>query len=381
MQAWQAIRSARTNPLWLLLLSALAVPNSLYGQSADQLLQDTAKNYQTLTNYELAGHANVAIPGSVWQFTGDFTLIGPRKESSQDGGPPKMTPGASRVGGLKLVKTAPDSTEQPPSSASFPFALFMQFGAKIADEVVGVERSGSETLKLNGEDVACDILKVTYRPSTYEHPHPESVSYWISPAKHLVLKEVLTFNAGRHIDHAVWTITFDSVKFGRPKPQWVLDMADIPAVKERREWIGEAAPGFTLPASDGASVTLTSLRGKEVLLDFWSTLCGPCKLEMPMIEEVGREYEGRGVVLVGISFDPTEKSKAWLDRNHRTLRTLTDFDFIASDAYKVHGIPALVLIGRDGKVKQYWEGSVSKATIEAALNSSLKRKRYKHVSN
>jgi hypothetical protein len=78
MQAWQADRSARTNPLWLLLLSALAVPNSSYGQSADQLLQDTAKNYQALTNYELAGHANVAIPGSVWQFAGGFALIGPR---------------------------------------------------------------------------------------------------------------------------------------------------------------------------------------------------------------------------------------------------------------------------------------------------------------
>jgi peroxiredoxin len=94
---------------------------------------------------------------------------------------------------------------------------------------------------------------------------------------------------------------------------------------------------------------------------------------MPMIEQVGEEYQGKGVVLVGISFDPTEKSETWLDRNKRTLRTLTDSDFVASDAYKVHGIPALVLIGRDGKVKQYWEGTVSKATIHEALDSSLKK--------
>ena len=94
-----------------------------------------------------------------------------------------------------------------------------------------------------------------------------------------------------------------------------------------------------------------------------------------MIEEVGHEYEGRGVVLVGISFDPTEKSKAWLDRNHRALRTLTDSDFVASDAYKVHGIPALVLIGRDGRVKRYWEGRVSKAAIQSALDLSLKKSR------
>jgi peroxiredoxin len=379
MQAWQAVRSVRTNPLCLLLLSALAVSNSSYGQSADQLLNETAKNYQTLTNYELAGHANVAIPGSVWQLTGDFTLIGPRKEPSQDGGQPKIIPGASRVGGLKSVKTVLDSPERRPPDASFPLALFMRFGTKIADEVVSVERSSSETLKLNGEDVLCDILKVTYTPSTYEHPHPESVSYSISPAKHLVLKEVLTFNTGRHIDRALWTMTFDSVKFDRPIPPWVLNMADIPTVTERTEWIGKAGPGFTLPASDGSLLTLSSLRGKEVLLDFWSITCGPCKLEMPMIEEVGHEYERRGVVLVRISFDPTEKSKTWLDRNKRSLRTLTDSDFEASDAYKVQGIPALVLIGRDGKVRQYWEGSVPKATIQAALKSSLKRD--KHFSN
>jgi peroxiredoxin len=92
-----------------------------------------------------------------------------------------------------------------------------------------------------------------------------------------------------------------------------------------------------------------------------------------MIEGVGHEYERRGVVLLGISFDPTEKSKTWLDRNSRKLRTLTDSDFAASEAYKVQGIPALVLIGRDGRVKQYWEGTVPKATIQAALKSSLKR--------
>jgi thiol-disulfide isomerase/thioredoxin len=134
----------------------------------------------------------------------------------------------------------------------------------------------------------------------------------------------LALAAVSHIDRALWTITFDSVKFDRPTPPWALDMAEIPTVQERSEWIGKAAPRFKLPASDGSPVALSSVRDKEVLLDFWSITCGPCKLEMPMIEEVGHEYEGRGVVLLGISFDPTEKSKTWLDRNHRTLRTLRD---------------------------------------------------------
>jgi len=380
MTPWRVVSIAKANHLCLLLLSLVAAAHLANAQSPspssseDQLLSETAKNYQTLTDFELDGHAGLAIPGSVWQMNFSFAFVGPRKEPSPDGGPPKVIQGGGRVGRMKPVKTVADSTEPQPTEVGFPFALLNQFGTKIADGVVGVEHAGSETLKLNGGDVPCEILKVTYTPSTPEHPHPEAVTYWINPAKHLVLKEVLTSRAGRHIENGLWTVVFDTAKFNHPPPQWLLDMAKIPKVRVRGEWIGKAAPQFSLPSSDGSPVTLSSLRGKAVLLDFWSTFCGPCKLEMPMLEEVGHEYEGKGAVLLGISVDPTEKSKAWLDKNSRTLRTLTDSDYAASDAFKIHGIPALVLVGRDGKVKQYWEGTVQKETVQAALKSAVKHR-------
>ena len=78
----QAARSPRTNSRWLLLLCAVVAPSLTYAQAADQLLRETAKNYQTLTSYEMSGRATVTIPGSVWQSTGNFTVIGPRKEPS-----------------------------------------------------------------------------------------------------------------------------------------------------------------------------------------------------------------------------------------------------------------------------------------------------------
>lgn len=372
MKLARAACRSKASPFCLLLLVVLTAPFRVHAQSAADLLSETARNYQTLTAFELDGHANLAIPGSAWQFNFAFSYIGPRKKPSSDGGPPTIRPGAGRVDGGKPVKTVLESTEQPPSGVGFPFSLLQNFGMKIADQVLTAERSGAESLQLNGEDVACDILKVTYAPSTSEHPHPESVSYWIDPARHFILKEILTFRAGR-IENGLWTVSFDSVKFNRPPPQWLLDMANIPEVRERSEWIGKPAPEFALPASDGSTVTLSSLRGKEVLLDFWSIYCGPCKLEMPMIEEVGHEYEDRGVVVLGISLDPADESKSWLARNGRTLRTVTDSEFTASEAYSVPGIPALVMVGRDGKVEHYWEGTVEKAALQAALNSSLKK--------
>jgi peroxiredoxin len=352
----------------LVLLSFAIWGRIAYAQSADQLLLDTEKNYQTLTGYELSGHAIVAIPDSTWQMNGDFAIIGPRR--GPDGGPLRGSEGFI-PGYFKPVKTVADSEQKPPR-LSFPRELFAGLD-RIASAVVKVEHTGSETLQLNGEDTVCDILKVTYTPSTSERPRPEEATYWISSIRHLVLKQVVTFSAGRQNDHALWTIIYDSLKLDRPAPQWLLDGANIPNVTERSEWIGKAAPEFALQASDGSSVTLSSLRGKAVLLDFWSITCGPCILEMPTIEEVGHDYESKGVALLGISFDPTEKSKTWLDRHNRTLRNLTDSDFVASDAFKIHGIPALVLIGADGKVKRYWEGPVSKETIQAALNSITKQ--------
>lgn len=367
MRARQILRELHVRPLWLMVLPVLSAPALLSGQSAEALLRETAKNYQTLRNYELSGHATMAKPGSVWQVVWEFGVVGPHEAPAADGGPAKIAPGGGRVGRSRFVKTVADSSEAQPSTM-FPFALLTEFGKRIDENVVGVERTGEETVRFNGGDVACEVLKVTYTPSTYERQHPESVTYWIDPQKHLVLKETLTASAGRNAGEGLWTLVFDSVTFNRPIPEWARDMGKAPDFRERTEWVGKPAPAFTLPASDGSVVALSSLRGKEVLLDFWSILCGPCKLEMPTLETVGREYESRGVVLLGISFDPVEKSKAWLEQNKHALRTLTDSDFAVSDAYKVQGIPALVLIGRDGKVKRYWDGAVTKEMVERALS-------------
>jgi peroxiredoxin len=339
-------------------------------RSAARLLEDTAANYTTMTGYEFHAKVNVQIPDLVWQYNGEATLVGPRREVEEDG-TVKMTQGVGRIGRLFPVKTGADSEEKPLQVAA-PLAIFGRFNA-ISKDAIHVERTGSEVLQLNGGDLSCEILKVTYTPSTYENTHPEEVTYWINAARHLVMKKVLMFNAGRSIPRALWTITFDSAKFDQPTPQWVLDMAAIPEVKVRSEWTGKEAPEFTLPAADGSLVKLSSLRGRVVLLDFWSITCGPCKLEMPMLEEVGEENESRGVGLLGISFDPMDKSKAWEERNKRIMRTLTDPNFVVLDAYKVHGIPALVLVGRDGKVKQYWEGTVSKSVLQAAVDQALKK--------
>src|SRR5260370_2199344 len=67
--------------------------------------------------------------------------------------------------------------------------------------------------------------------------------------------------------------------------------------------IGQLAPDFDLPTLDGKDLKLSGLRGKAVLLNFWATYCGPCKIEMPWFVELQKEYGPQGFQIVGVAMD------------------------------------------------------------------------------
>jgi peroxiredoxin len=90
-----------------------------------------------------------------------------------------------------------------------------------------------------------------------------------------------------------------------------------------------------------------------------------------MIESLGEAYKSE-VALWGISVDAPDRDIKWLLDHQRTLPTLSDPDLTVFDAYAVEGIPALVLIGRTGKVRNYWVGPVPQSDIEAAIKEATR---------
>jgi len=137
--------------------------------------------------------------------------------------------------------------------------------------------------------------------------------------------------------------------------------------------LGEPAPAFELPRLDGGVLSLASLRGRVVVLDFWATWCPPCLALMPTLHDLHREWEPRGVSFVGVNSDggiSVDELKAFM-RDHPAPYPIVIDDGTANALYKVRALPSLVVIGRDGAVRRTFLGLVGAASLAGALREAV----------
>jgi len=136
--------------------------------------------------------------------------------------------------------------------------------------------------------------------------------------------------------------------------------------------VGQPAPDFTLNTPEGTPLSLSSLKGKVVVIDFWASWCGPCRRENPHMVEIYNELNPKGVEFLGVSLDK-DKAK-WLKAIEddgliwKHVSDLKYWDSAAAKLYGVNGIPATVLIDQNGTIvaKKVF-GDELKAEIEKLL--------------
>jgi thiol-disulfide isomerase/thioredoxin len=116
--------------------------------------------------------------------------------------------------------------------------------------------------------------------------------------------------------------------------------------------IGEAAPDFDLTSLDGKDVKLSSLRGKAVLLNFWATYCGPCKVEMPWFVELQKEYGPQGFQIVGVAMDDasTEDIAKFAKDMGVNYPILLGKESVGLSYGGVNVLPTTFFLDRSGKV-------------------------------
>ncbi len=131
---------------------------------------------------------------------------------------------------------------------------------------------------------------------------------------------------------------------------------------------------FTLKDVQGRNIRLADYKGKVILLDFWATWCGPCKIEIPWFIEFQKTYGPQGLQVIGVSVDDTvEKLRPYVKEykmNYPVLQGLHHDDI--QDAYgPLWGIPVTTIISRDGKICAKHAGISSKENFEKEIKSLL----------
>lgn len=116
--------------------------------------------------------------------------------------------------------------------------------------------------------------------------------------------------------------------------------------------VGDRAPDFQLQDLEGNEVSLSSLRGSPILLNFWATWCPPCRLEMPFIQEVYQEWTDKGLVILAIDMgESTATVREFMQNNNYTIPVLLDTRRVVSQKYNVTAIPTTFFIDRNGVIQ------------------------------
>ncbi|MBI3296761.1 MAG: TlpA family protein disulfide reductase [Elusimicrobia bacterium] len=120
---------------------------------------------------------------------------------------------------------------------------------------------------------------------------------------------------------------------------------------------GALAPDLTLNDLSGKPVSLSGLRGKVVLLDFWATYCGPCEESVPALDRLYREHKAAGLEVVGVSVDALAEVVGPYAKEHGMSYTvLFDAEEKGRELFKLRGLPQAFLIDREGKIVAQWFG-------------------------
>jgi len=138
------------------------------------------------------------------------------------------------------------------------------------------------------------------------------------------------------------------------KTPWILALAialiATPVVAKAPKSSSHPAPAFTLPGLKG-DVSLESLRGKTVLVDFWASWCGPCRQSFPWMNDLQKRYGDKGLTIVAVNLDKDrEFANAFLAEVPASFTVVFDPAGTTAERYKVKAMPTTVLVSADGHV-------------------------------
>lgn len=239
-------------------------------------------------------------------------------------------------------------------------------------------------VSLGGRKVRCLVIRAVYDAPRGVRASSIVRTYWIDPVLRIVLRERSVIQAERDggVVESSQEVLFQIARVNESLADSLFTFAP-PAGFEKvagfggqpagpAALLGQQARGFALPDLRGNLHRLEDYGGKVILLNFWATWCAPCRVDMPKIEALHREFASKGLVVLGVNDEAPETARGYIEEHGYSFPTLADANKALYSAFAVRAIPALVVIGRDGKIVSYLTGaqpakSLRRAIAEAGL--------------
>lgn len=169
---------------------------------------------------------------------------------------------------------------------------------------------------------------------------------------------LLAFPTSRDVVQRIW---------GGALPQQLVDMGQVSADLKTLKY-GQAPPDFDLTNASGVHVRLSDYKGSVVLINFWATWCGGCKIEIPWLMEFENRYRGKGLAVIGVSMD----EQGWKAVDPFVQEKQLNYTMVIGDnemakRYGLGPMPMTILIDREGNISAASVGIVNKDECETEI--------------
>jgi peroxiredoxin len=144
-------------------------------------------------------------------------------------------------------------------------------------------------------------------------------------------------------------------------------------IRVKNEKERKATPDFSLKDSTGTLVKLSDYKGKVVLLNFWATWCGPCKIEIPWFTDFQKTYKDRDFAVIGVSMDEDgwDSVKPYIEQHKMNYRVVVGNDQVSQLFGSIDSLPTTLIIDREGRIASMHIGLVAKNTYQKEIEQLL----------